>query len=158
MTNFRELCDELLDELKYQTDWSIAEELKERASAALAEPEPEPDGPTDIKIASIFKAYAVVEPQMGISRILHEKHFGNAARAVLARLGSSASAPQPQPQPIPVIKRRPGPEDCDAEGRCWWGAPAYPGLAPASWRFVSAKDRFRSELYWLPAITLPLPQ
>ena len=45
MTDFRALCDELLDELKYQTDWSSAEELKERASAALAEPEPKP--PTD---------------------------------------------------------------------------------------------------------------
>lgn len=42
MTDFRALCVELLDELKYQTDWSIAEELKERASAALAEPEPDP--------------------------------------------------------------------------------------------------------------------
>jgi hypothetical protein len=44
MTDFRKLCDELLDELQFQTDWSVAEELKERARAALAEPEPE--GPT----------------------------------------------------------------------------------------------------------------
>ena len=78
MTDFRKLCDELLDELQFQTDWSVAEELKERARAALAEPEPEE--PTETEIASILLAYAVVEPQAGLSRILHEKHFGNAAR------------------------------------------------------------------------------
>jgi len=39
------LCAELLDELDYQTDWSIAEDLKDRARAALATPPPEP--PTD---------------------------------------------------------------------------------------------------------------
>ena len=43
--NFRALCAELLDELGYQTDWSIAEDLKDRARAALATPPPEP--PTD---------------------------------------------------------------------------------------------------------------
>ena len=43
--DFRALCAELLDELQYQTDWSTAEELQNRARAALAQPEPE--GPTD---------------------------------------------------------------------------------------------------------------
>jgi hypothetical protein len=38
-TDFRALCAELLDELQYQTDWSVAEELKDRARAALAQPE-----------------------------------------------------------------------------------------------------------------------
>lgn len=37
MTDWKALCAELLDELQYQTDWSVAEELKERASAALAD-------------------------------------------------------------------------------------------------------------------------
>ena len=40
-TDFRALCAELLDELQYQTDWSTAEELQNRARAALAKPEPE---------------------------------------------------------------------------------------------------------------------
>jgi hypothetical protein len=35
--DFRALCAELLDELQYWTDWTAAAELKERASAALAE-------------------------------------------------------------------------------------------------------------------------
>ena len=64
MTNFRELCDELLDELKFQTDWSIAEELKERARAALAEPEPE--GPTDKELAELYRtAYYQCENRQG---------------------------------------------------------------------------------------------
>jgi hypothetical protein len=97
MTDFRKLCDELLDELQFQTDWSVAEELKERARAALAEPEPE--GSTEVEIASILLAYAVVEPQVGVSRILHEKHFGNAARAVLARWGNHPGSPDSSTQP-----------------------------------------------------------
>jgi len=39
------------------------------------------------------------------------------ARTVLARRG------RPTPQPISVSERLPGPEDCDEEGKCWWGAP-----------------------------------
>jgi len=27
------------------------------------------------------------------------------------------------PQPVPISERLPGPEDCDAEGRCWWESP-----------------------------------
>ena len=41
-TDYRALCAELLDEFVYHTDWSYAEELKDRARAALAEqPVPE---------------------------------------------------------------------------------------------------------------------
>lgn len=34
---YRTLCAELLDELEYQTDWSIAEELKQRARTELSQ-------------------------------------------------------------------------------------------------------------------------
>ena len=51
MTNYKQLCAELLDELQFLTDWSEAEELKERARAALAEPEPE--GPTVMEIIAL---------------------------------------------------------------------------------------------------------
>jgi hypothetical protein len=87
MADYKQLCVELVNELH---GYKVAHpnhdtDLINRARAALTEPEPE--GPTDEEIASILKAYAVVEPQMGVSRILHEKHFGNVARAVRARLG-----------------------------------------------------------------------
>ena len=49
MANYKQLCAELLDELQYQTGllmyhtgYSVAEKLKKRARAALAESEPEP--------------------------------------------------------------------------------------------------------------------
>lgn len=154
MTDYKRLCAELTEYLSLLDE--PPHELVVRAQFALSEPELQEL--TDIEIASILKAYAVIEPQMGASRILHEKHFSNAAHAILALLGNHQGVlTSSMPQPIPIIKRRPRLEDCDAEGRCWWGAPAYPDLAPASWRFVSAKDRFSSELYWLPANALPLP-
>ena len=79
MTNFRKLCDELLDELKYQTDWSIAEELKERARAALAEPESE--GPTDEELLHVFDTACLSE-----GGTVDEIHL-RGLRAVLARWG-----------------------------------------------------------------------
>lgn len=154
MTDFKNLCVDLVDALTAHGQPDDAAVgyvagLLTRARTALAEPEPEE--PTDEELDELawnwYSKTGSTWHQIAAFRAF--------ARAILARWGSSASAPQPQP--IPVIKRRPRPEDCDAEGRCWWGAPAYPDLAPASWRFVSAKDRFRSELYWLPANALPQP-
>ena len=49
-TDFRALCAELLDEFVYHTDWSDAEELKDRARAALAD---EPAVPEDREPASV---------------------------------------------------------------------------------------------------------
>ena len=64
--------------------------------------------------------------------------------------------------PVPVSERPPGPEDCDAEGRCWWGTPgfvnSYTVAQSAQWRLSTPDDRFGSELFWLPAHALPLPE
>lgn len=46
------------------------------------------------------------------------------------------------PQPVPVSERLPEPEDCDAEGRCWW--------------FHDEDGALCS--HWLPAHALPVPQ
>jgi hypothetical protein len=58
--------------------------------------------------------------------------------------------------PIPVAERLPGPEDCDAEGRCWaWNAGSC-----GWWEWVDSKmipyshDDFT---HWLPANALPVP-
>lgn len=68
-------------------------------------------------------------------------------RAVLARWG------RPAITPIPVSERLPGPEDCDAEGRCW----AWDWLA-VCWRDVSWEEVRRwADTHWLPATALPLP-
>ena len=68
---------------------------------------------------------------------------------------------QRHPAPVPVAERLPGPEDCDAEGFCWWFSPADPsagtfGVA-AYWvlRKHEPEDDFRT--HWLLATALPLP-
>ena len=64
--------------------------------------------------------------------------------------------------PVPVSERLPGPKDCDAEGRCWWGTPDFVNSCTvtqsAQWRLSAPDDRFGSELFWLPAHALPLPE
>ncbi len=68
--------------------------------AALAQPEPQ--GPTDKELWDLYQ---------DLGRDFSPTEF---ARTVLARYG------RPAIEPVPVSKRLPGPEDCDAEGRCWW--------------------------------------
>ena len=67
------------------------------------------------------------------------------------------------PTPVPVTERLPGPEDCDAEGRCWWFLPSrqFKFLDQcARWSLMmhspSQDDRCR-RTHWLPFHALPLP-
>ena len=61
------------------------------------------------------------------------------------------------PQPVSVHERLPGPEDCDAEGRCWLYCPQTPILNPY-WDLVKL-DYIDPvpPTHWLPAHALPLP-
>jgi hypothetical protein len=69
------------------------------------------------------------------------------ARAVLARWGT------PSIQPVPVSERLPGPEDCDAEGLCWWWSRDI-----TAWCLCFAADGDSSEwTHWLPHWALPVP-
>ena len=173
MTDFRALCAELTNELSgYKManpmhDWF----LLNRARAALAE---HSGGPTKAEIHSL--ADDILDGDRA-SRV-------DFARAILARWGQPAVTPMPLPvaecphcgyegemapptsaaatAPVPVSALVPVlEEDCDAEGRCWWGATALFGSAtgniPHSWRLCRPVDRFGSELVWLPAHALPVP-
>jgi hypothetical protein len=80
------------------------------------------------------------------------------ARAALARWGCPAI------DPVPVAERLPGPEDCDAEGRCWWlkqaANPEHDLLTP-TWhlqRHGPAGSTFFKFTHWLPHHALPMPQ
>jgi hypothetical protein len=53
------------------------------------------------------------------------------------------------PQPVPVSERLPGPEDCDAEGRCWWW--------DGEWGLVEPRFADFRTTHWLPAHALPTP-
>ena len=108
MTDFRELCAELVDELE---DWiAYGDE------------------------ADCADAHAVVDR----------------ARAALA---------QPEPQgPVPVAERLPRPEDCDAEGRCWWGAPKT-NVVAMHWIYYKQRQWIDgTTTHWLPHHALPVPQ
>jgi hypothetical protein len=81
------------------------------------------------------------------------------ARAVLARWGTPNSAEVRRsmgdaPQPIPVSKRLPGPEDCDAEGRCWWYGE---GGDMVGWTLDAEGLSCYRAKYWLPARTVLAP-
>jgi hypothetical protein len=66
------------------------------------------------------------------------------------------------PQPVPVGERLPRPEDCDAEGRCWWFNLGIPGAlnsytAISSWRLCRMLNGKPMCSHWLPAHALPIP-
>jgi len=79
------------------------------------------------------------------------------AQAVLQRYG------RPAIEPVPVSERLPGPEDCDAKGRCWWlkqaANPEHDLLTP-TWhlqRHRPAGSTFFKYTHWLPHWALPVP-
>ena len=100
-------------------------------------------GPTD---EELWQAWEIPEYEA-----LSKQDTINQLRAVLARF-----VHQP-PQPIPLSERLPGPEDCDAEGRCWWAAPHR--VTAAHWIY-RRQGQWPEQQYthWLPAHALPLPE
>ena len=91
--------------------------------------------------------YAPIGPPIGPCD--QEQALVDEARALLA---------QPEPQPVAVSERLPGPEDCDAEGRCWMF-----GNIEGDWRLISTINSGIPKLkycfsHWLPANALPTPE
>jgi hypothetical protein len=65
---------------------------------------------------------------------------------------------RPAIEPVPIAERLPGPEDCDAEGRCW-----LCGKVEGDWRLINSANSGVPHLkycfsHWLPAHAIPLPQ
>ena len=165
-TDWKALCAELADTLtKYQErleedyhpDRPEAKELDagfrvlERARAALAQPEPV--GPTDEELDSVFHEHCWADDDL-----MDHDDFVKAARAVLQRWG------RPTITPIPVSERLPGAEDCapkgsDAVGCCWLWEPDINGHDPlGAWKLEHrdwASDG--DATHWLPFHALPLP-
>ena len=147
MTDFRALCAELIDALdKSQRPYGDKPEssLVWKARAALAQPEPQ--GPSDEELRDLW-SWAACQDQGPWPTQQH-----CFARAVLTRYG------RPAIEPVPVAERLPGPEDCDAEGRCWWFSP--PACGPHTirpcWTFDS--ETLEGDTHWLPHWALPVPR
>jgi hypothetical protein len=145
MTDFRALCSELFEIVEDEySGTSCLMELRSRAQAALAQPEPQVHGPTDEQLAFLYYVHCGGSDAMG------QVGFEDAARTVLARWG------RPAIEPVPVSERLPGPGDCDAEGRCWWWNPTMDPDCPNWWSFEST-EYIETEPYWLPHWALPVP-
>jgi hypothetical protein len=159
--SFRALCAELVNELH---DYKVANEqhddaLVYRARAALAEPEPE--GPTDEQWDAIKDRLWSQYETRGYQgeRFIYQGDFDTAMDVARQELTRYA---RPTTKPVPVAERLPGPEDCDAEGRCWIGMwneidgeqiPDWELSTPAhyTWKGIAAIS------CWLPHHALPLP-
>lgn len=89
MTDFRALCAELLDEFVYHTDWSDAEELKDRARAALA------DGPAVPTVMEIVELADEIEAA-GLGQV-------DLVRAALTRWGNPAPQPPAEGEVAAVV-------------------------------------------------------
>jgi hypothetical protein len=151
-TDWRALCAELLEAYEwcideYMTAPASEDALVQRARAALAQPEPQ--GPTDEEIRDLW-SWAAGQDQGPWPTQQH-----CFARAVLTRWG------RPAIQLVPVSERLPGAEDCDADGRCWWGVPAETvdpddeRVSAAGWALVGVMP---DATHWLPWHALPVPE
>jgi len=125
------------------------EDLK--AEAALAQPEPEGLPP---RVGHILRLAEIIREVDGN----HDKGAAALAEAILSHPGSRWS---PTIEPVPVAERLPGPEDCDAEGRCWWLTLAVAdggrGGYSTFWELTTFKAAVRCASHWLPHYALPLP-
>ena len=162
MTDYKQLCAELLSELENAIRVIHAEDGTRNIGGAYAVinkvkntlAEPEPEEPTDEELRELWNEGWDTSEEHGAFKF---------ARAILARWGNHPANPDSSLQPIPVSERLPEPvpvserpwereEWCDEQGRCWWFNPAdpvwvfdHPGYCPNSGAFL------------LPAHALPLP-
>ena len=122
----------------------------EAATLARAQRQPEP-GEVQELVGLIRQIALAWEPDATL--------LGNMTAGQLARAADLLESLSP-PQPVPVSERLPGPEDCDAEGRCWLRRKYQPG-GPTWWlaRPASIGTEALRVYYaeWLPAHDLPLP-
>ena len=177
---FRALCAELVEKVGLIT-WGSGtpEDLKEllnRIRAALAKPVGE---------------WASMPAAINSMPEAQRRWYVLGWRAAIARWGRPAAAPVPEPgevaelvawlrgtraarltraaellsqrhpTPVPVSERLPGPEDCDVEGRCWWGEPQIEDSHDATWNLCTQDDAeefciWGTKCGWLPFHALPL--
>jgi hypothetical protein len=150
-TDYRALCAELLNALEnairviHHEDGtqhiSTADAVIAKADAALAQPETV--GPMDEELEQLTEA--MFSKGASLKELL---------RATIARYA------RPAIEPVPVSERLPGPEDCDAEGRCWfWGEQLSDSDDDWGWKLLDRTYGINwSGGPWLPARALPLPR
>jgi len=102
------------------------------------------------------KAFCLICPEMA-SR--EDVMIGWFANAIMAGCDHQAWKMDAERKPVPVSERLPGPEDCDAMGRCWWFTPRDGNPAPfrsADWSLYAGwRQKFT---HWRPYHALSVPE
>jgi hypothetical protein len=139
----------------HQTGNSVPPHIDDEARAVLAQPEPQelPPGYIDaehtgheLEMLEVF--YKACRSEGGTTDEIQLRGL----KAVLARWSRAAI------EPVPVAERLPGPEDCDAAGRCWWWIVDQPGELP-HWIYCQLEVlSWTNFTAWLPHHALPVPQ
>ena len=119
--------------------------------------EPEAVGPSELELEAIELALWDKHRTKGGGgeEFMYDNDFSYALkeyRAALAKWG------RPTPQPVPLSERLPGPEDCNAEGMCWWLIEPYPRPVGPGGKFWSLSRYYPGAAHWLPAHALPTPE
>ena len=154
----------------YRSAEDCIEDIVIRARAALAEAEEQavPAPPADGEVAELPPRPPLITPPAHPALERYGITWdGSREKPVLTLLPDGYWTPwhvaaellQRQALvPVPISERLPGPEDCDAEGSCWW------------WSNVDGSWYLRRPLHpavvcpadllqvWLPAHALPLPE
>ena len=130
-----------------------AEQMRRAADLLERLSQPEPNVPTDEHITSIAKAVQECArawaPNARLLGNVRAEDIDDLCNAVLTRWG------RPAIKPIPVSERLPGPEDCDAEGRCWYWDPEEEN---EHWDFMPrCSGPTVAWTHWLPHWALPMP-
>jgi hypothetical protein len=123
-----------------------------RARAALAQPEPQGFTPDHVNLMCFAFEREPWATWLRRGGCLESAHceLSDLMLAVLARWG------RPAIEPVPVSERLPGPEDCDAEGRCWVFDDM---LGLPSWTLIKVLgENLEPDMTWLPRGALPVPR
>jgi hypothetical protein len=152
--NHPELWAQCVDLIRRQDD------LLSRARAALAQPEPVAPTDEELDEFAVFW-WGSDTDERTVTDVIECCSMTAYAHAVLARWVTPAI------EPVPVSERLPEPEDCDAEGGCWWWHPDHKeDDFDDGWILLNPKwadgrrDSDDSLIYthWLPANALPTPE
>ena len=160
---FRALCAEMVERLgELDGLYNIPSQaaLIERASAALAEEPATPAPPADGEVAELvaWLRHEAESQHPGSGEALPSDMRDELLNASTLLTRAAELLERQALVPVPVSERLPGPEDCDAEGRCWWFESDESCGYGSSWTLLRIKGSATPFTHWRPAHALPLPE
>jgi hypothetical protein len=157
MTDYKALCADLHAAFNTYAVCEEHHELLQRTRTAIAQPEPCSDIPKNCQLddePGLYPSPCVFDdPEECIDNCVYACKLQASGKPKTDCKYYSLSLAQPE-QPVAVSERLPGPEDCDAEGRCWWYGE---GGDMVGWTLDAEGPSYYRAKYWLPAHALPVP-